>query len=155
MDAVWGSAVAVVGTLLGAVVTYAFQRDASRRSERFARAEALRRERVGAYSEFAGVLEDYRRGQAERWYRGVGDPGGEGFLRARDEGHRLRTQARQALYRVRLLTDDDGVSRAAEQAYRCTWEVSNAEDQPGHDARDAEARQAIEAFVAHASQVVR
>lgn len=155
MEAVWGSAVAVLGTLLGSAVTYAFQRDASRRSERFARSEALRQERMAAYSAFAAALEDYRRGQSDRWYRRAVDPGGDAFLRARDEAHRLRTAARQALYRVRLLTDDDGVARAAERAYRCTWDVSNAQDQPGHDARDAEARQAVEAFVTQASPVVR
>lgn len=94
-------------------------------------------------------------GQAGRWYARGEDPGGEDFRRARDEAHRLRTAARQALYRVKLLTDDEGVVRAAERAYRCTWDVSNAQDQPDHDVRDTAARQAIESFVSRASPVVR
>ncbi|MEU7134917.1 hypothetical protein [Streptomyces sp. NPDC046261] len=155
MEAIWTSVVAVVGTLLGSVITHTFQRFASRRSELFTRSEALRQERIATYSAFAAAAEDYRHGQAERWYRKQEDPDGEAFIAARDEAHRLRTAARQALYRVKLLTDEGEVILAAERAYRCTWEVSNAQDQANRDARDAEARRAIEAFVSHASLLVR
>ncbi|MEV5508064.1 hypothetical protein [Streptomyces orinoci] len=155
MEAIWTSAVAVLGTLLGAVVTHAFQRLAARRTERFTRSEALRQERIAAYGAFAGALEDYRHGQTARWYRAQEDPRGPSFTAARDEAHRLRTAARQALYRVRLLTDDQEVVRAAERAYRCVWEVSNAVDQADRDARDADAREAIEGFVTGAGPLVR
>jgi hypothetical protein len=155
MGALWTSVVAVVGTLLGAAVTHGFQRLADRRGEMFARSEALRHERMAAYSAFAAAVEEYRRGQAERWYRKLEDPEGEGFARARDEAHRLRTVARQALYRVKLVTDDAGVVRAAENAYRRMWDVSNAEEQEDHEARDVRAREALDAFVADASPLVR
>jgi hypothetical protein len=85
----------------------------------------------------------------------VEDPEGEGFVRARDEAHRLRTVARQALYRVKLVTDDAGVVRAAENAYRRVWDVSNAEGREDRDARDARARDALDAFIADASPLVR
>ncbi|WP_346093321.1 hypothetical protein [Streptomyces olivaceiscleroticus] len=155
MEAIWTSVVAVVGTLLGSVITHAFQRQASRRSELFARSEALRQERMATYSAFAEAAEQYRHGQADRWYRKQAEPEGEAFLVARDEAHRLRTVARQALYRVKLLTDDGEVVRAAERAYECTREVSNARDQADRNSRDAEAKQAIEGFVAHAAPLVR
>ncbi|TVL90344.1 hypothetical protein [Streptomyces sp. SAJ15] len=155
METIWTSVVAVIGTLAGSVITHAFQGRASRRGELFARSEALRQERIATYSAFAAAVEEYRRGQAERWYRKVEDPGGETFLRARDEAHRLRTLTRQALYRVRLLTDDQDVVLAAERAYARTMEVSNAQDQTDRDTRDTRAREAIEAFVSRASPLLR
>jgi hypothetical protein len=155
MEAIWTSVVAVVGTLLGSVITHTFQRLASRRSELFTQSEALRQERIATYSAFAAAVEEYRRGQADRWYRKQEDPDGEAFITARDEAHRLRTVARQALYRVKLLTDHGEVILAAEQAYQCTREMSNALDQADWDTRDAQAKRAIEAFVSHASPLVR
>lgn len=146
---------AVAGTLLGSVVTHTFQRLAARRGELFARAEALRQERIATYSGFAAAAEDYRHGQADRWYRRAEDPDSAAYVAARDEAHRLRTACRQALYRVRLLTDDQEVVRAAELAYHRTREVSYAGERAERDARDAAAREAIEAFVARAAPLVR
>ncbi|GAB2899015.1 hypothetical protein GCM10022245_37660 [Streptomyces mayteni] len=137
------------------MITHSFQRLASRRGESFARSEALREERIAAYASFATALEDYRHAQASRWYRKQEDPDGETFLTARDEAHRLRTVARQALYRVKLLTDEEGVVVAAERAYRRTWDLSNARNQADRDSRDSQALQAIEAFVARAAPLVR
>ncbi len=149
------------GTLLGAVITHVFQRLATLRSEQFARSEALRQERIATYSSFAAAVEDYRHGQAARWHRkrehpgGHEYPGGEAFIAARDEAHRLRTVTRQVLYRVKLLTDDRAVVLAAERAYACTRDVSNAQDRTEHDALNDQARQAIEAFISDASPLTR
>ncbi|MGW5018308.1 hypothetical protein [Streptomyces cacaoi] len=155
MEAIWTSVVAVAGTLLGAVITHAFQRVESRRGEAFARAESLRQERLTTFSAFAGAVEDYRRGQAERWFRLREDPAAEAYAEARDEAHRLRTVARQALYRVELLTADREVIAAAEHAYACARDVSHARDRGERNERDARARSAVEAFVARASPLVR
>ncbi|MGP3925968.1 hypothetical protein [Streptomyces sp. 8N616] len=140
---------------MGAVITHIFQRLASKRSELFARSEALRQERIATYSSFAAAVEDYRHGQADRWYRKQQDPDGDAFITARDEAHRLRTVTRQVLYRVKLLTDDREVILAAERAYQCTRDVSTAQHRAERDALDAQARHAIEAFVSHASPLIR
>lgn len=155
MEAIWTSVVAVLGTLLGSLVTYIFQRLASVRSEEFTRSEALRHERTATYSAFAATVEDYRWGQANRWFRLQEDPDGEAYITARDEAHRLRTVARQALYRVKLLTDEPEVVVAAEHAYECTRVVSDAQVHADWGARSAEAKQAIEAFVSRAAPLVR
>ncbi|MFE5664247.1 hypothetical protein ACFQ7W_09985 [Streptomyces niveus] len=155
MEAIWTSVVAVGGTLMGAVITHLFQLTASGRSELFARSEALRQERIATYSSFAAAVEDYRHGQADRWYRKQQDPDAEVFITARDEAHRLRTVTRQVLYRVKLLTDDQEVILAAERAYQCARNVSTARDQAERDTLDAQARHEIEAFVAHASPLTR
>ncbi|GAA2634171.1 hypothetical protein GCM10009863_58090 [Streptomyces axinellae] len=156
--------VAVGGTLLGAVVTHVFQRLAARRGEQFARSEALRQERIAAYSSFAATVEEYRHGQAARWYRkqeapdgpgGRGGPSDEAFLAARDGAHHLRTVTRQALYRVKLLTDDRMVVLAAERAYRCTRDISTAQSRTEHKTLDSDARRAIEAFISDASPLTR
>ncbi|CAM5436902.1 hypothetical protein SABIM44S_02171 [Streptomyces abikoensis] len=146
---------AVVGTLLGSVITHTLQRLASRRNEVFTRSETLRKECVATYSAFADALEDYRHGQSDRWYRMQEDPDGESFVAARDEAHRRRTVARQALYRVKLLTDDREVVLAAELAYARTRDVANAQDQAGRNMRDTQAKHAIEAFVSRAAPLVR
>ncbi|MGY1433905.1 hypothetical protein [Streptomyces reniochalinae] len=146
---------AVAGTLLGSVITHVFQRLASQRGEDFARAEALRQERVAVYSAFAAAVEDYRRGQADRWYRGKEDPDGPAYVTARDEAHRLRTVARQELYRVKLVTDQRDVRLAAEKAYDRTRDVSKATDQAGHDTRDAASKNGIDSFVTDAAPLVR
>ncbi|MFI0014036.1 hypothetical protein [Streptomyces griseus] len=155
MVALWTSVVAVVGTLLGAVVTYLFQRQTAARTERFSRSEALRQERTATYSSFAAAAEEYRHGQAGRWYRMRQSHTADAFIEARDEAHRLRTATRQVLYRVKLLTDDPEVVGAAEEAYRRTRDVSTAQDQAEHDALDAGAREAIEAFGVRAAPLTR
>ncbi|MFD0039449.1 hypothetical protein ACOMD4_33560 [Streptomyces anulatus] len=155
MVAIWTSVVAVGGTLMGAVITHLFQRLAATRGERFTRSEALRQERTTTYSAFAAAAEEYRHGQAGRWYRMRQSHVAEAFTEARDEAHRLRTATRQVLYRVKLLTDDPEVNLAAEHAYACTRDVSTARDQAEHDALDAGAREAIEAFVTRASPLTR
>jgi hypothetical protein len=155
VEPIWTSVVAVVGTLLGSVITHTFQRLASKRGELFTRAEALRQERTVTYSAFAAAAEDYRRGQADRWYRKQEDPDGEAFVTARDQAHQLRTVARQALYRVKLLTDERDVVLAAERAYQCTRDMSTAQDRADWSTRDAEAKGAIETFVTRASPLVR
>lgn len=155
MDALWTSGVAVLGTLLGSATTYGFQRLADERGRRFARSEAVRQERMAAFSAFAAAVEDYRRGQADRWFRHAEDPEGAAFLAARAEVHVLRTAARQALYRVKLLTEDPGVVRAAEEAYRCVVDLSNAPDRADREVRDGRAKEALEGFVLGASPLVR
>ncbi|MFE0761365.1 hypothetical protein [Streptomyces smyrnaeus] len=155
MEAIWTSVVAVGGTLLGSVITHVFQRLASRRNEEFTRAEALRQEWIATYTAFAAAVEDYRHGQATRWYRKTEDAGGESYKEARDEAHRLRTVTRQALYRVKLLTHDQSVARAAELAYQQTMEISEAGEHSEYLSRARGAREAIEAFVSVAARLVR
>ncbi|MFD7822537.1 hypothetical protein ACFV2V_04795 [Streptomyces sp. NPDC059698] len=81
--------------------------------------------------------------------------GAEAFVEARDEAHRLRTAARQTLYRVKLLTDDPEAVRAAELAYERVRDISTARDQEGHDALHVGAGEAIEAFITRAAPLTR
>ncbi|MFF4838378.1 hypothetical protein [Streptomyces sp. NPDC001315] len=77
VQAVLTGLVAVLGTIVGSVVTYIFQRKTAERSERFARDEWLLQQRMDTYSAFSEVLMDFRGAQYNRWYRLRDDPNGE------------------------------------------------------------------------------
>lgn len=155
MDAIWTSAVAVAGTLLGSVVTYPFQRLASRQ-------QRLNEERIVAYTAFATAVEAFRYGQAERFFRWQDDPGSEAYRAAYHEGHRLRSVAWQAFYRVQLIADDPQVVQLAGKALELTRDIGQAlghnlpdgvaQDKQHRTERNQQAKDAIRAFVAHASK---
>ncbi|MDT0309950.1 hypothetical protein RM780_23780 [Streptomyces sp. DSM 44917] len=155
MEAIWTSAVAVAGTLLGAVITHLFQRRSARESESFLRSEALRQERIAAFSTFAGAAEDYRRGEGDRWFRRREDRHGPEYFAARVEAHRLRAVARQALYRVKLLTSDGEVIAAAEEALERARDITRAAEEAAWRVANDRAKAAIDAFVAAAAPRVR
>lgn len=148
MEPIWTSVVAVAGTLLGAVATYPFQRLAAKQ-------QTLRDERIAAYTAFAAAIEDFRWGQAERFFHKRRNDE-EAYKRAYHEGHRLRTTARQAFYRLKLVTDDDSLVTLARAALDRTRDIHNAEqDAEARDRLNGTAKEAIEAFVDYASKHVQ
>ncbi|MDX2702658.1 hypothetical protein PV350_07315 [Streptomyces sp. PA03-6a] len=148
MEPIWTSVVAVAGTLLGAVVTYPFQRLAAKQ-------QRLRDERIAAYTAFASAVEDFRWGQAERYFSKQRDPDGEATRLAYQEGHRLRTNAWQAFYRIKLVTNDADLVAHAEAALEQTRSVSGATNDYERDQLDDVAKAAIRDFVDYASKRVQ
>jgi hypothetical protein len=148
MEPIWTSVVAVAGTLLGAVATYPFQRLAAKQ-------QTLRDERIAAYTAFASAVEDFRWGQAERYFSKQRDPGGEAYRLAYQEGHRLRTTAWQAFYRLKLVTNDATLMAHAESALEQTRSVSGAANDRERDQLDDVAKTAIRDFVEYASKRVQ
>lgn len=63
MESVVTSLVAILGTLLGATTTYAFQIRTAKQARQSATEERLWQERLAAYSTFAGALTDFRKSQ--------------------------------------------------------------------------------------------
>jgi membrane protein YqaA with SNARE-associated domain len=61
VDSIFASIVAIAGVALGSVLTYLFQARGTRQVQEFARDQQVRQERLAAYSEFAGVVTDFRR----------------------------------------------------------------------------------------------
>lgn len=155
MDAIWTSAVAVAGTLLGSVVTYPFQRLASKQ-------QRLNEERIVAYTAFATAVEAFRYGQAERFFRWQDDPSSDAYRAAYHEGHRLRSVAWQAFYRVQLIADDPAVVRLAREALELTRDIGQVlghnlpdgepQNKERRTERNLQAKKAIGDFVAHASK---
>lgn len=145
---------AVLGTLLGSVVTHFFQGRASIRTAELARAEQLRQERIAAYSTFAGELHDYRRAQNDRWYRAHEESPPGAADAARYASYEARIAARAALTRVQLVCADPALRELAARAFEFTNCMHDAEDTAERDRRSREAKDALEAFVARAAPTV-
>ncbi|AJT64974.1 hypothetical protein [Streptomyces chattanoogensis] len=156
MEAVVASIVAVIGTLLGSAVTHVFQSRAADRSERFARAERLRQERIDAYCAYAGALLDYRRVLVHRWFV-VNDENrcDEDSPALREEMYKTRYTAQEAMFRAQMVTDDAEVLARAEQVMSDVTELHWAEDRETLTALRAATRQGIRDFVAATAPRVR
>ncbi|WP_181764262.1 hypothetical protein [Streptomyces albidus (ex Kaewkla and Franco 2022)] len=146
---------AVAGTLLGAVVTHLFQRKAADRAQGFAVGQQLRSDRLNVYSDFAGAVTEFRRGQEDRWHRKNEDAAGQAYIEARTESYRLRGVALQALFRVQLIASSQGLVHAAKLAYDKTSVVHRANDSGHLSANGNEATTTLEQFISLASGDVR
>ncbi|KNE83469.1 MULTISPECIES: hypothetical protein [Streptomyces] len=155
MDATLSTLIAVVGTLLGSAVTHVFQRTADRRAQDFAAAQQLRAERMQVYSDFAGAVADFRRGQYDRWHRRDEDPDGPAHFESRLEAHRLRGTALHGLFRVQLIASATAVVDAARHAYELTSEIPRAGSKTELSAQGGRAKDALETFITLASSDVR
>jgi hypothetical protein len=155
MQAVYASLVAVFGTLLGAVTTYAFQRRASESATRSSRADRLREERLAAYSAFAEAVTDYRSSQYRRWELMQLDPASPESTAATLESHRLRGVTRQIRWRMQLLTDDQELVRLADAAVIEARDVGSADDVADRKRRHDLTGVAVERFVLHAATHMR
>ncbi|MCK7622908.1 hypothetical protein MUU72_07325 [Streptomyces sp. RS10V-4] len=156
MEAVIGSVVAVVGTLLGSAVTHHFQSRAADRSERFARAERLRQERIDAYCAYAGALLDYRRVLVHRWFVLHEDERcGEDTPELREEVYKNRYAAQEAMFRAQMVSDDPEVLDRTERIMAAVTELHWAEDRDALTALRAATRQGIRDFVAATARRVR
>lgn len=150
------SVVAVVGTLLGSGITHFFQSRATDRSERFARAERLRQERIDAYCAYAGALLDYRRVLVHRWFvvhedeRCAADT-----PELREEIYKNRYAAQEAMFRAQMVTDDPEILDRSERVMSAVTELHWAPDLEALTALRATTRQGIREYVTATSRHVR
>ncbi|WP_327379920.1 hypothetical protein [Streptomyces sp. NBC_01212] len=142
MEAIISSAIAVLGTLLGAGITLSFQQRTATKGHQFARAERLRQERLDAYSTYAGSLINYRRCLVHLWFCLHEQPPPEGPDEVRIRAYDLRSSAQEALFRAQMLTDDVRLSRDAEEVLAkvtALYKIDTREelDDQRNDTRDA------------------
>jgi sensor domain CHASE-containing protein len=143
--------IAVVGTLLGSVVTYQFQRRSADHAERTSFLQQLRLERMQVYTDFAGAITEYRRGQHDWWNRKNEDPNNPRVLEARVEAYRLRGVALHGLVRVQLVTSADTLLNEARHTYELTSRIHRAANATELGEWGMEARNALEHFIEFAS----
>ncbi|AWN29017.1 hypothetical protein GTW98_31605 [Streptomyces sp. SID8375] len=156
MEAVVASVVAVVGTLLGSGITHVFQSRSADRSERFARAERLRQERIDAYCAYAGALLEYRRVLVHRWFvLHEDDRCGEDTPELREEVYKTRYSAQEAMFRAQMVSDDPEILDRSEQVMAATTELHWAPDREALTELRATTRQGIRDFIAATSRHVR
>ncbi|MGW0117324.1 hypothetical protein [Streptomyces sp. NPDC003327] len=147
--------IAVLGTLLGVVATHWFQGRATERSAALARTEQLRQERIETYSAFGSAVVDYRNSQNDRWFRAAQNPGSEEAEESRHASYRQRTIARQALFRVQLICDDQEVRRLAEAAFAETHCLHEAPGLKERAERSEQAKATLARFISAAAPGVR
>jgi hypothetical protein len=149
------SIVAVIGTLAGSTVTYLFGQISSR-GERIQRIqEASRQERLSAYSEFTGSVEEYRRKQRDRWHRREDSPADVAEA-ARQDAYRHRVLAYGALAKVQLTARpavDDSVTEVARRAFEATESMPPFGTRNEMEAQCEVARVALDTFVRTAATI--
>jgi type II secretory pathway pseudopilin PulG len=154
MEDIAANVIAVLGTLLGVGLTYLFQQRGTSRSERLARAERLRQERLDAYCGYAGALVNYRRSLMDRWFCDYEQRPADQGRQAREASYQLRSEAQEALFRVRMLTAEPDIARLAESALEQLDDLHHAEDRPEFDHRREITRDLINTFLTTARPIV-
>ena len=156
VDAWVGSVIAVAGTLLGSVAGYVFQRLNAGRTERFARDERLRQERMAAYSGYAGAITDLRRAVISLWFvrrrTGPGDPERNA---AHTEADRFGAAAAASRFRVQLLAEDLALVALAAAAAAPIESVHDAADSADLREHENRCEEGLHAFVSAASAQLR
>lgn len=147
MEAIIASAIAVLGTLLGAGITLSFQQRTVVKGHQFARAERLRQERLDAYSAYAGSLINYRRCLVHLWFCLHEQPSPEDPEDVRIRAYDLRSSAQESLFRAQMLTDDVGLSREAEGAFAKVTMLYKVDTREELDERRSDTRDEIRRLV--------
>ncbi|HEY9368305.1 hypothetical protein [Streptomyces sp.] len=161
MSGIIAAAIAVLGTLFGAVVAHRYQEKTATRSA--ARADRERKEQrlLDACADFISLAEDYRRAQYDRWTSQHAASGSEAqtdaALITRAESYRLYVEVRSSVFRLRLVALGPQAQHLAEQAAEIqvrTREIFFAADKADMLARGELAEHACEAFVVCAREVL-
>ncbi|EFL19576.1 predicted protein [Streptomyces sp. C] len=157
MSGIIAAAIAVLGTLLGAVIAHRYQEKSTARATARAERERSHQRLLDACADFAALAEEYRRAQYDRWTSQQAPPGSETALAARAESYRLYVEVRSSLFRLRLVATEPQAQRLAEHAAEIqvkTREIFFASDRDDMLARGEVAEHACEAFVLRAREVL-
>ncbi|WP_037680661.1 hypothetical protein [Streptomyces griseus] len=120
------AALAIVATLLGAIVSGRFQERAAERGVRASHGEAIRRDRLEAVTALACAISDHRRAM---WMRGdavLKEAGTERIEALRGESHMTRSAVTRPLVALRVLIEDQAVRAAADHMVTLTYAMRDA-----------------------------
>lgn len=145
--------VAVAGTLLGALLTHLFQRRAVLAADLAARDRDLRLERINAYSHYAAAVIVAANAELRHWHHRQRPP--EEFEAARLNLFDRRSEARQAMYRVLLLTGDQHVHRLTEEAFDAARRIHDAATAEESEELTRRCRVTVTAFVDATREEIR
>lgn len=154
VEAIIASAIAVLGTLLGSGVTFAFQQRVAERGQEFTRSEKLRQERLDAYTSYAGALVNFRRTLVHLWFCTYQQPYGpyEDPVAVNARSYGLRSNAQEALFRLQMLTGDEALSARAQALFSEIGVVHKTESREEFEIRRGSTREGIRALVAAAKR---
>ncbi|MFE2386775.1 hypothetical protein [Streptomyces misionensis] len=117
---------AIVGTLLGSIVSGRFQERAAERSVRISHGETIRRDRLEAVTALACAASDHRR---TMWMRGdaiLKGADAELIQSLRRESHQTRSQVTRPLVAMRVLITDATVRAAADHMITLTYAIRDS-----------------------------
>ncbi|WP_411153384.1 hypothetical protein [Streptomyces sp. A30] len=120
------AALAIVATLLGAIVSGRFQERAAERGVRASHGEAIRRDRLEAVTALACAISDHRRAM---WMRGdavLKEADTERIEALRGESHMTRSAVTRPLVALRVLIEDQAVRAAADHMVTLTYAMRDA-----------------------------
>ncbi|MGW6524271.1 hypothetical protein ACWGA9_28310 [Streptomyces sp. NPDC054950] len=151
VEAALVTGIAVLGTLLGATLTYFFQKRQAVYIHAMTARERLRTERIAAYGALVEGVADLRGGQLIRWTTRRESPAdSDEYAQARSDSWRLRAAARSAMYRVQLVTDDEDFARRARELVELTIQILDAVDTDDLAARAQRSADETDAFIVEA-----
>lgn len=151
MDGLVTSLVAVGGTLAGSGLTYLFGWFTARRTERVAREERLRQDRITAFTSFAGAITDLRQAVITLWFARQHGPANAEHT----EADRRGAAADHARFTVRLLVDDAEVQRLADEAFTPITAIGAAKELADLKAHENECRHRLDKFIETAGHHIR
>ncbi|MFB6840260.1 protein kilB [Streptomyces sp. NPDC056361] len=140
---------AVLGTLLGAIVAGAIQHRTTRASLDAARQEQRRDKELAAVTAFASALASHRRAMAVREGLRLAGAAPGVFAAARAESHATRSAVEAPMVTVSILIPS--LTTVADAATRATYALRDAPDDKALDVLRAHALAAADRFVAAAA----
>ncbi|WP_327169954.1 hypothetical protein [Streptomyces subrutilus] len=120
------AALAIIATLLGAIVSGRYQERAAERSVRVTHGETIRRARLESVTALACAASDHRRAL---WMRGdavLKNAPTERVETLRGESHMTRSAITRPLVALRVLVEDQTVRAAADHMITLTYAIRNA-----------------------------
>ncbi|MFI6055232.1 hypothetical protein ACIBCO_34735 [Streptomyces violascens] len=146
--------VAVVGTLLGSIVTGVFQHLASGRTERAAAAQQLRRDQLDAITHLAAAGADYRRIMRKRGQARLNQASRARQEELRHESHVIRSALTQPMTALKVLIPDPRIHAAARAMVQAAYSIRDTADTDALNTAQEAARLAHDDFVNAAAQYV-
>ncbi|MEU2573396.1 protein kilB [Streptomyces anulatus] len=136
----WGSVIAVLGTLLGSVTAYMLQQRTARRDRAEVRGYEERRDRIAAVTALTVALADHRRSMWVREDLRLSGASDADYQAARAASHNTRSALTAPLTTLAILAPD--LAGVAREAAGATYALRNTENR---ELLDFYRRAAIEA----------
>ncbi|MFJ8254783.1 protein kilB [Streptomyces sp. NPDC094466] len=136
----WGSVIAVLGTLLGSVTAYMLQQRTARKDRAEARGFEERRDRIAAVTALTVALADHRRSMWVREDLRLSGASDADYQAARAASHNTRSALTAPLTTLAILAPD--LAGVAQDAASATYALRNTENR---ELLDSYRRAAIEA----------
>ncbi|MFD8440546.1 hypothetical protein ACFV2I_36530 [Streptomyces microflavus] len=120
------ASLAVVATLLGAIVSGRFQERAAERQIRVTHGQAIRRDRLEAVTALACAASDHRTAMWRRGDATITGAGPERIETLRGESHMTRSAITRPLVALRVLIEDQAVRAAADRMITLAYALRDA-----------------------------